>query len=259
MMRHGRIARIRSSCLLVVAIAAAAFRCSDDEEISAADASAGAAGSDASAAGGAGGDSGTGAAGGAGAAEAGRRDVAADVDWSATCVAAAPSQPGSCLWECGCRECARVTAECLANAACKAIVDCAAEQRCDNDPSSGASSCTIKCAKVIQDNYSAGGLRASAFDQCSSTSCTIACATDSGLSEAGVKPDALPDALTDATIIDGHADAAWADTKADVGPIDAQPDISVPDAAKDAAGADSQTGADTADGPETGQSGAATG
>jgi hypothetical protein len=255
-MLRGRIAGIGVGCLFLAAIVAAAGACSDDAELVVPAGSGGALGIDASADATAGGDTGLGGTGAAGGSEAGQTDTAADADWNATCAAAMPPPGlGSCLWACGCQQCAKVTAECLANDACKAIIDCSIQQGCTNEPDAGASSCQVKCAKIISDNFTAGGMRASAFDRCATTSCKLACVPDSGAPDGPATPDAPldsppdapPDSPADATIIDVVAEVAPIDAPKGDAVVDATAD-SVADASEDGPATDSPAEADAPDG-----------
>jgi hypothetical protein len=242
-MRRGRVVLFGIPSLFVVAVATGAIGCGSDEEQISPGSSGGAAGADASAGTGGGGASGLGGGGGAGGMDATTIDVGADVNWSAMCSGAVPAGPGSCRWACGCDRCAKVTAECLSNDACKAIIDCTIAQGCSNDPDAGANACQVKCASVIKDNYTAGGLRASAFDQCAATSCALACLPDTGVPDGPSVPDAPTDARSDAP-----ADAVTVDAAAD-GPAEAAPAEAAPDAPPDVAEADAPAEAAAIDAP----------
>jgi len=259
-------------CLFAVAIAVAGS-CSGDEEPGISPGQGGASGGDGSAGSGGAGGSNTGGSGGSGGADAGWVDATGDVNWGAMCGAFVPSGPGSCLWACGCQQCARVTAECLANSACQAIIDCSLQQRCSNDPDAGANFCQVKCAKVILDNYTAGGMRAAAFDQCATTACRLACLPDAGPTDAAATPDATvvdapadvakpdappdvtttPDAPPDITTVDAPADVTTPDAPPDVTTVDAPPDapadVAAPDASADTAAPDAPAESAPTDAP----------
>jgi hypothetical protein len=154
-----------------------------------------------------------------------------------------------------------VAAECLANGACKDMIDCALETNCTNDPGAGTNSCLVKCASVIAANYTAGGLRATAVDQCATSACRIACAADGASPDADAHADTGPDAPADVAPKDAPADVTAERTPADVaapdvGPdgvaIDAPTDISVQDAPADAVVIDSPRPADAVEAADTG-------
>lgn len=252
-MRHSRIAKLGLPCLLVAVIVAVANGCSSGDEPISAPGSGGAPASDASAGSGATSDSGAGGSGAAGGSEAGRADAPADVEWDATCGAAVPSGAEACFWACGCQQCARVAAECLANNACKAIIECALQTDCTNDPGAGANACQVKCASVITANFTAGGLRAAAMDQCATSACRTTCAADGASADADAPADTGPDAPADVTPKDAPADVTTKDSppdgtaidvRADEPPIDAPADISVQDAPADGVEIDSSAQAD---------------
>jgi hypothetical protein len=262
----GRFAKIALRCLCAAVIVAAPGGCSSEQDLGEPSGSAGAAGQDASLEGAAAGGNDSGGAGGFGGSEGGRLDAAADADWSAICAAAVPPGQGACLWACGCQRCARVTAECLANTACKAMIDCAVERGCTNDADAGANSCRVKCAEVIAANYTVGGMRAAAVDQCATTSCRLECLTDGAAPDAQVSPDAGEDAPIDEQKKDAPADITATDATEDVGrsdvsadAADAPPDRAATDATEDVATDDATADGTPTDAPSQGQDAAETG